>query len=115
MFKVVTRNYSEAFERWTDALNAANALKPQCKSWLQDIRIFDGEELIWLYSRLHRYPQYIGPGTYDRLARLFIFETMLEEELAAAEAGTEIKAEIKPDAEPRLQQQVQQQELEEEN
>lgn len=84
MFKVVTRDYSQEFERWTDALEAANAQKPKCKSLLQDIRIFDGEELIWIYSRLHRYPQYIGAGTYDRLARLFIFEAMLEEELKEA-------------------------------
>lgn len=86
MFKVVTRDYSQEFERWTDALEAANVRKPKCKSLLQDIRIFDGEELIWIYSRLHRYPQYIGAGTYDRLARLFIFEAMLEEELKAEES-----------------------------
>jgi hypothetical protein len=73
-FKVATRGYSEEFERWTDALNAANALKPTCKSWLQDIRIFAGEELVWIYSRSHRYPQYVGAGNYDRLARLFILE-----------------------------------------
>jgi hypothetical protein len=87
MFKVITRNYSEQFERWTDALEAANALRPQC-NWLQDIRIFDEDDLVWVYSRLHRYPQYIGPGTYNRLARLFIFEAMLEEELRA-ESATE--------------------------
>ncbi|QYO65056.1 hypothetical protein [Leptolyngbya sp. 7M] len=84
MFKVITRNYSAEFERWTDALDAANALKPECKNWLQDIRIFDGDDLVWIYSRLHRYPQYIGAGTYNRLARLFIFEAMLEEELKQA-------------------------------
>jgi hypothetical protein len=89
MFKVVTRNYAQEFERWTDALEAANALKPKCKSLLQDIRVFDGEDLVWIYSRSHRYPQYIGAGTYDRLARLFIFETMLEEELKAGETGPE--------------------------
>lgn len=84
MFKVIARNYVQEFERWTDALNAANALKPQCIGWLQDIRVLDGEELIWIYSRLHSYPQYIGAGTYNRLARLFIFETMLEQELQEA-------------------------------
>ncbi|MBF2076116.1 MAG: hypothetical protein IGS50_20475 [Synechococcales cyanobacterium C42_A2020_086] len=88
MFKVVTRNYSQSFERWTDALEAANALRPRC-NWLQDIRIFDGDDLVWIYSRLHLYPQYIGAGTYNRLARLFIFEAMLEQELAEAESGTE--------------------------
>lgn len=92
MFKVVTRDYSQEFERWTDALEAANALKPKCKSLLQDVRIFDNDELIWIYSRSHRYPQYIGAGTYDRLARLFIFEAMLEEELKAEETNTEDEA-----------------------
>lgn len=91
MFKVTTRNYSEEFERWTDALEAANALKPKCKSWLQDIRVFDGDDLVWIYSRLHRYPQYIGAGTYDRLARLFIFEAMLEEELKESETAPEVQ------------------------
>jgi hypothetical protein len=81
-FRVATRGYSEEFERWTDALNTANALKPQCKSLLQDIRIFYGGELIWVYSRSHTYPQYIGAGVYDRLARLFIQEAMAEQEAA---------------------------------
>lgn len=80
MFKVVTQNYSAQFERWTDALNAANELKPKCKSWLQDIRIFFDDDLLWVYSRSHRYPQYIGPGTYDRLAKLFVLEALAEQE-----------------------------------
>lgn len=81
MFTVITKDFNQEFERWTDALDTANRLKPKCKSLLQDIRILDDGELIWIYSRSHRYPQYIGPGTYDRLARLFVFEAMLEEEL----------------------------------
>ena len=79
MFRVLTRGYSEEFERWTDALEVANSLKPKCQSWLQDIRIYDGEDLIWVYSRSHAYPQYIGAGTYNRLARLFIEEAIAEE------------------------------------
>lgn len=78
MFKVVTRGFSQEFERWTDALNTAKSLQPQCKSLLQDIRIFDGEELVWVYSRSHTYPQFIGPGTYNRLAQLFLQEIMEE-------------------------------------
>lgn len=85
MFKVATRGYSETFERWIDALDAANALRPQCKSWLQDIRVFDGEELVWIYSRSHTHPQYIGAGTYDRLARLFIQESAEENTEESAE------------------------------
>ncbi|MGL5872559.1 MAG: hypothetical protein ACRC2R_09355, partial [Xenococcaceae cyanobacterium] len=79
MFKVVTRNFSQEFERWTDALNMANSLKPKCKSLFDDVRILVGEELIWVYSRSHTYPQYIGAGTYKRLAMLFIEEAKQEQ------------------------------------
>lgn len=74
MFRVATRGFSQEFERWTDAVNTANSLKPNCKSWLEDIRIFDGENLVWVYSLSHTYPQYIGAGTYKRLAILFLQE-----------------------------------------
>jgi hypothetical protein len=83
MFRVFTKDYDRQFERWTDALDAGNSLKSKCKSLFQDIRIFDGDELIWVYSRLHTYPQYIGAGVYDKLARLFIMEnaTMVDVEV----------------------------------
>ena len=68
------KDYDREFERWTDALDAGNSLKPKCKSLLQDIRIFENSELIWIYSRSHTYPQYIGAGVYDRLARQFLLE-----------------------------------------
>lgn len=80
MFRVVTKGLSQEFERWIDAVHTANALKPKCKSWLEDIRIFDGEDLVWVYSLSHTYPQYIGPGTYRRLAILFLQEAAAEEE-----------------------------------
>lgn len=86
MFKVVTQDFSEEFERWTDALYTAKALIPQCKQWTQDIRIFLCDELIWLYSREHKYPKYIGAGTYDRLAQLFIQEAMEEDAATSDEA-----------------------------
>lgn len=73
-FTVVTRGFKQEFERWTDALETANSLKPQLKSWFVDIRIFDGRDLVWMYSKLRAHPEYIGPGTYDRLARLFMAE-----------------------------------------
>ena len=79
MFRVITPQFDQQYSRWTDALNQAKSLIPQCKSLLEDIRIYDGEEIIWVYSRSHKYPQYIGAGTYNRLANLFIQE-MLEEE-----------------------------------
>lgn len=83
MFRVVTKGFSEEYERWTDALNAAKSLIPQCKSLTQDIRIFLFDELVWVYSRLHKYPQYIGAGMYDRLAKLFIQESIEEAEATA--------------------------------
>jgi hypothetical protein len=100
MFRVVTRGVSEEFERWTDALEAGKALIPQCKSLLQDIRIFvfDGDrdiELIWIYSRSHTFPQFVGPGSYNRLARLFIAEAIAEQE-AAGETPSETPSEEAP-------------------
>ena len=80
MFKVIYKESDRSFERWTDALYYGKSLIPKCKSLFEDIRIFYKEDLIWIYSRSHKYPQYIGAGTYDRLARLFILENMEEEE-----------------------------------
>ncbi|MEL6495195.1 MAG: hypothetical protein AAFQ41_08720 [Cyanobacteria bacterium J06623_7] len=85
MFRVITPGFDASYERWTDALNQAKALIPNCKGLFKDVRIYYGEELIWVYSRLHKYPQYIGPRMYDKLARLFIQEAMEEAEAANAE------------------------------
>ncbi len=79
-FRVTTKDVCQTFDRWTDALETANRLKPHCKSLLQDIRIFDGDELVWMYSRSHRYPMYLGAGTYDRLVAMFVQEAMEEVE-----------------------------------
>lgn len=83
-FRVITKDFSQTFDRWTDALETANGLKPQCKSLLHDVRIFDGENLVWLYSRSHRYPMYIGAGTYDRLVALFVQEATEAEDVTEA-------------------------------
>ena len=80
MFRVITPRFDRQYSRWTDALNQAKSLIPECKSLLEDIRIYDGEEIIWVYSRSHKYPQYIGAGTYNRLANLFIQEISEEEQ-----------------------------------
>ncbi|MFG6094445.1 dihydropteroate synthase [Leptolyngbyaceae cyanobacterium CCMR0082] len=85
-FTVVTRGFKQEFERWTDALETANGLKPQLKSWFVDIRIFDGKDLVWMYSKLRAHPEYIGPGTYDRLARLFMAEG--QQKVASRQAWT---------------------------
>ncbi|MEL7358476.1 MAG: dihydropteroate synthase [Cyanobacteria bacterium J06560_6] len=85
-FKIVTPGYEEKFERWTDALEVANSMKSSLKSWFKDIRIL--EEVgtgvgagvgtrwtpVWVFGRGRSHPEYLGPGTYDRLARLFIAE-----------------------------------------
>lgn len=80
MFRVITPKFDQQYSRWTDALESANSLIPECKSLLEDIRIYYGEEIIWVYSRSHKYPQYIGAGTYNKLANLFIQETLEEEQ-----------------------------------
>ncbi|MBD1850875.1 hypothetical protein [Leptolyngbya sp. FACHB-711] len=85
MFKVVTPRYSQEFERWTDALETATSLMPQCKKWTEDVRIYLLGELVWVYSRSHKYPMYIGAGIYDRLAQLYLQET-LEAEAAKEES-----------------------------
>lgn len=86
MFSVVFQNQVQEFDRWTDALEAGKALIPQCKSLTEDIRIFLFDDLVWLYSREHKFPKYMGAGTYDRLARLFLQEAMEEETQEASES-----------------------------
>jgi hypothetical protein len=78
MFKVVSPGFSQEFDRWVDALEIAKSLMPQCK-WMQDVRIFEDRSLVWVYSRSHKYPQFVGPGTYDRLAKRFLWETIADE------------------------------------
>jgi hypothetical protein len=86
MFKVVTRGFSQEFERWTEALDTANGLIPQCRGWFDELRIFEKGQVIWIYTRWHKYPQYIGPGTYNRLAQRFLLENTIDSEnLLAAE------------------------------
>lgn len=75
MFKVITPGFSQEFERWTEALETGKTLMPNCK-WTQTVKIYLCGELVWLYSREYKYPQYIGAGNYDLLAKLFIQETL---------------------------------------
>ena len=82
MFKVVTPRYSQEFERWTDALETAKSLMPQCNSWTEDVRIYLLDEVIWVYSKSHKYPMYIGAGMYDRLAKLYLQEAIEAENAA---------------------------------
>jgi hypothetical protein len=83
MFKVVTtQGTCQEFERWTDALEQGKALMPNCKSLLEDVRILicegDRQEVVWIYSRSHKFPMYVGPRSYDRLAKLFLEEAIAE-------------------------------------
>ncbi len=81
-FKIVTPGYEEVFERWTDALEIANSMKSSLKSWFKDIRILESDSAgwrpVWVFGRGRSHPEYLGPGTYDRLARLFIAEAQAE-------------------------------------
>jgi hypothetical protein len=81
MFRVVTKGFDELFDKWTDALAAGNKLRPKCRSLLQDIRISEDGNVVWVYSRSHAHPMYFGAGTYDRLVRLFLLENAAEIEV----------------------------------
>lgn len=77
-FKIVTPGYEQEFERWTDALEKANAMRPSLNSWFKDIRILENGRPVWVFGRGRKHPEYLGPGTYDRLARLFMEEGRAE-------------------------------------
>jgi hypothetical protein len=87
VFKVVTRNVDRDFDRWIDALEFAKSLMPECK-WFQDVRILEKGNVVWVYSRSHKFPQFVGAGVYDRLAKRFLMET-LESENALESAEDE--------------------------
>jgi hypothetical protein len=78
MFRVKTKGFDQEYDRWTDALDQANRLIPGCKGLFGEIRILEKGELIWTYTRSHKYPMYIGAGVYDRLARRFILENTVD-------------------------------------
>jgi hypothetical protein len=73
MFKVMAPKFSQEFELWTEALEQGKALIPKCK-FFDEVRILEKGELVWVYKRGYKYPQFVGPGTYDRLARRFVLE-----------------------------------------
>jgi hypothetical protein len=73
MFKVMAPKFSREFELWTEALEQGKALMPGC-GFFDEVRILEKGELVWMYKRGYKYPQFVGPGTYDRLARRFVLE-----------------------------------------
>ncbi|MEO0537997.1 MAG: dihydropteroate synthase [Cyanobacteria bacterium P01_A01_bin.123] len=90
-FKVIAKNFSQTFDRWTDAVNTANALKPKLKGWFSDIRIVEQEEVVWVYGKSHAHPMYLGPGTYDRLAKLFVQEAIAAESAKRSQQPWQIR------------------------
>ena len=86
-FKIVTPGFEQDYERWTDALEKANSLRPSLRSWFKDIRILEDGKPVWVYGRGRKHPEYLGPGTYDRLARLFIKEQLIAEQTATTSAA----------------------------
>lgn len=98
-FKVTAPNFVQEFERWIDALAIAKSLMPTCKGMFQEVRILENDELIWVYDRLHRYPQFMGAGTYKRLALRFLLETAEDE----AQAGSQSKSQAEPQPEPQAE------------
>jgi hypothetical protein len=93
MFRVKTKGFDQEYDRWTDALDQANSLIPSCKGLFGEIRILEKGELIWTYTRSHKYPMYIGAGVYDRLARRFMLENTLDPAEGSAEESIESPAE----------------------
>jgi hypothetical protein len=82
-FKVAAPNFEQGFERWIDALEMAKSLIPTCKGLFQQVKILENEKLVWVYDRFHRYPQFFGAGTYKRLARRFVLETIEEDTVSS--------------------------------
>ena len=39
MFRVMTKGFSQDYDRWTDALDQANSLVPKSKSLFNEVRI----------------------------------------------------------------------------
>ncbi|KAM3103527.1 hypothetical protein ACKFKF_00530 [Phormidesmis sp. 146-12] len=98
MFKVITPGFSQTYDRWTDALEAGKLLIPKCK-WFSDIRILENGELVWVYSRSHKFPQFVGPGTYDRLAEKFLIETSeieIDSNPEPAQSGDTLVQQVQP-------------------
>lgn len=80
MFRVITTTgVSEDYERWIDALEAAKARMPECKGWFGEVRILENGDPVWSFTRSNKYPVFLGPGTYNRLARQFLEETLEQE------------------------------------
>jgi len=107
MFKVMTRGFAQEYDRWTDALDQANALIPTCTGLLGEIRIFEKGELVWSYTRTHKYPLYLGPGTYNRLARRFVLENTIEYQPELEVAELEVAVEVAPESEIQLELEIQ--------
>jgi hypothetical protein len=74
MFQVRAKGFQQTYDRWIDALDAAKPLQAKC-GWFDEVQILEKSELIWVYSKGYKYPRFIGPGVYDRLAKRFVLES----------------------------------------
>lgn len=77
-FTVIAPHFEQTYERWIDALEMAKTQVPNCKGLFQQVKILEAGKLVWVQDRFHRYPQFFGAGTYQRLARQFLMETAAE-------------------------------------
>ncbi len=74
MFQVRAKGFQQTYDRWIDALDAAKPLQAKC-GWFDEVQILEKSELIWVYGKGYKYPRFIGPGVYDRLAKRFVLES----------------------------------------
>jgi hypothetical protein len=74
MFQVRAKGFQQTYDRWIDALAAAKPLQAKC-GWFDEVQILEKSELIWVYGKGYKYPRFIGPGVYDRLAKRFVLES----------------------------------------
>jgi hypothetical protein len=74
MFQLRAKGFQQTYDRWIDALDAAKPLQAKC-GWFDEVQILEKSELIWVYSKGYKYPRFIGPGVYDRLAKRFVLES----------------------------------------
>jgi hypothetical protein len=74
MFQVRAKGFQQNYDRWIDALEAAKPLQAKC-GWFDEVQILEKSELVWVYGKGYKYPRFIGPGVYDRLAKRFVLES----------------------------------------
>ncbi len=95
MYQVRAKGFQQTYDRWIDALAAAKPLQAKC-GWFDEVQILEKSELIWVYGKGYKYPRFIGPGVYDRLAKRFVLESTAV--VPDGEAVVEVDREAELDA-----------------